>query len=289
MVFIIRYAEIGLKGKNRSFFENKLIKNIQLRVAGSIIVKHFGRFYLYNKQLGEEEISKALKTVFGIASFSPAIECEPDMGEIKEVVLKFVNDELANNKIKTFRITVNRIEKKLEGSNEVAREIGAFVVEKTGLKVSLNEYELNVGVEISDKIYLYKEKIEGLGGLPVGIEGNVFGLMENEDSAVACFLMMKRGCDLFPVVFDEKKAEKTKVLVEKLQSFSPKKMNLHVVDEKDLNEMADKYKVHAVIVNDRVDTIREDYSITTLRPLIGIAENEVKEILDIIRSAKPSF
>lgn len=289
MVFIIRYAEIGLKGKNRSFFENKLIKNIQLRVAGSIIVKHFGRFYLYNKQLGEEEISKALKTVFGIASFSPAIECEPDMGEIKEVVLKFVNDELANNKIKSFRITVNRIEKKLEGSNEVAREIGAFVVEKTGLKVSLNEYELNVGVEISDKIYLYKEKIEGLGGLPVGIEGNVFGLMENEDSAVACFLMMKRGCDLFPVVFDEKKAEKTKVLVEKLQSFSPKKMNLYVVDEKDLNEMADKYKVHAVIVNDRVDTIREDYSIATLRPLIGIAENEVKEILDIIRSAKPSF
>ncbi|MBW3017938.1 hypothetical protein KY325_02150, partial [Candidatus Woesearchaeota archaeon] len=192
-------------------------------------------------------------------------------------------------KIKSFRITVNRIEKKLEGSNEVAREIGAFVVEKTGLKVSLNEYELNVGVEISDKIYLYKEKIEGLGGRPVGREGNVFGLMENEDSAVACFLMMKRGCDLFPVVFDEKKAEKTKVLVEKLQSFSPKKMNLHVVDEKDLNEMADKYKVHAVIVNDRVDTIREDYSIATLRPLIGIAENEVKEILDIIRSAKPSF
>ncbi|MBD3259866.1 hypothetical protein GF371_04530 [Candidatus Woesearchaeota archaeon] len=282
MAFIIRYAEIGLKGKNRNIFENKLIRNIKKQLPGSIIIKHFGRFYLYNNQSSEDQTIKKLKTVFGIASFSPAVECEPDMQEIKEVVLKFVDDETAKKMIKTFRITVNRIEKKLKSSNELARELGAFVVENTGLNVSLKEFDLNVGVEVSDKIYIYKERMEGLGGLPVGSEGRVFGLLEDKNSATACFLAMKRGCEIMPVVFDEKGIKKMQIFVDNLQDFSPKKLHLECIDERNLKKQAEKNRIRAIIVNDQVDSIREDYNITTLRPLIGIAKNEIKEILELI-------
>jgi thiamine biosynthesis protein ThiI len=278
MAYIIRYAEIGLKGKNRVVFENKLIKNIKARLQGSIIIKHFGRFYMYNNQMDDDEIKNRLKTVFGIANFSKAIECEADMEDIKEVVLKFVEEEIKNRNAKTFRVTTNRIEKKLKGSLEMDKELGAFVVEKTGLKVSLKEHDLNIGVEISDKIYLYKEKIEGPGGLPVGTEGNVLGLIEDEDSMVACFLAMKRGCDLFPAIFDEVQKEKVQTFIDKLQFFSPRELKLHIITENNLDEVAEKYNLHAIIVNDRIESIRDEYSITTLRPLIGMAEAEIDEI-----------
>jgi thiamine biosynthesis protein ThiI len=286
MAYIIRYAEIGLKGKNRVVFENKLIKNIKARLQGSIIIKHFGRFYMYNNQMDDDEIKNRLKTVFGIANFSKAIECEADMEDIKEVVLKFVEEEIKNRNAKTFRVTTNRIEKKLKGSLEMDKELGAFVVEKTGLKVSLKEHDLNIGVEISDKIYLYKEKIEGPGGLPVGTEGNVLGLIEDEDSMVACFLTMKRGCDLFPAIFDEVQKEKVQTFIDKLQFFSPRELKLHIITENNLDEVAEKYNLHAIIVNDRVESIRDEYSITTLRPLIGMAEAEIDEIKQFIESVK---
>ncbi|MBW2987708.1 hypothetical protein KY336_04110 [Candidatus Woesearchaeota archaeon] len=286
MAYIIRYAEIGLKGKNRIIFEKKLIKNIKARIPDSIVIKHFGRFYMYNNQMEDGEIKNRLKTVFGIANFSKAIECEADMEDIKEVVLKFVQEEIKNRNIKTFRVSTNRIEKKLKGSLEMDKELGAFVVEKTGLKVSLKEYDLNIGVEISDKIYLYKEKVEGPGGLPVGSEGKILGLLEDEDSMIACYLAMKRGCDLFPFVFDEMQKEKMQKFIDKLQFFSPVELKLHVILPEQLDEFAEKYDLHAIIVNDRIESIRDDYRIATLRPLIGISENEVKEIKQFIESVK---
>ncbi|MCK4669911.1 MAG: hypothetical protein KAT43_01815 [Nanoarchaeota archaeon] len=281
-VFILRFGEIALKGANRSRFEKSLIRNIQRRVEGSVIKRVQGRFYLYNDKLDEDRIIVLLHSVFGLVSFSPAIECELDIEKIKETILSVIEKEKAKRKIETFRITTNRIEKHLLSSNEMSRDMGAFVIGKTGWKAKMKGMDLNIGIEIANKAFIYTEKIGSLAGIPVGIEGNIFLLMDDPDALVSGFIMMKRGCDIFPLIFDEKDREMAEGVIEKLQVFSPGKLSLHVYKPEEIKEVAEKYKLRAIAVSDKVDKMRPDLEITTLRPIVAFPDKTLKFYRDKI-------
>ena len=195
-VIIIRYSEIGLKGNNRIVFEKKLIENIKdcLRknnIKYEKIQRLRGRIIIFT----EQELN-CLKYVFGVSSFSHALVLEPDINEIEKAVSKLAE----NKKFKTFRVSAQRLNKNFSlTSPEIERTIGSFVCEKLNKKVSLKNFDLEVGIEILDKAYVFTEKIKCFSGLPVGIEGKVVSLIENKSSLLASLLMMKRGCLIIPV------------------------------------------------------------------------------------------
>jgi len=189
---LIRYAEIGLKGKNRIQFERRLIKNIE-DFFDIKVERRWGYLLVHTK-----EKLTGLKDMFGVSSISFAKECEPNIESIK------VASDVFEVKGR-FRVTANRSDKNLKfGSMDVERELGSHLVDKGG-KVSLKEYDINVGVLIADKAYVFTEKIRGVGGLPMGIEGTVLCIIDDTDSIKSAWMMMKRGCDI--VLYSDKEVD----------------------------------------------------------------------------------
>ena len=212
---IVRYSEIGLKGNNKSDFELKLVRNIKLSFKKNNILfekieRRFSRIIIITNEKAD------LSKIYGIASYSYAEKTEKDFEKIKESIIILTN-EFTNET--TFRVSAKRLDKNFPlSSTDIERTLGGLVVEKTGAKVNLKCFEKEVGVEIMDKeAYSFINKIKGPGGLPIGIEGNVIALIEDEDSINAAMLMMKRGCDIIPVGFDEKN-------IDLLNLYSPKEL-----------------------------------------------------------------
>ncbi|MDD4878134.1 MAG: THUMP domain-containing protein [Candidatus Nanoarchaeia archaeon] len=246
--YIVRYGEIALKGRNRIDFEEMLVRNIKLclkahKTAFSEVKRTFGRIIVYsNDDCG------CLADVYGIVSISPAVETEIDIGRIKEEALKHYTKG-------TFRVSSQRMEKKLGTSLEMNKDIGAYVVDKTNAKVSLKNPDVDIGVEIvNKKAYIFNKKIEGAGGIPAGITGIVAVLVEDRNAIKAAKLMMKRGCD---VVF----VNKANIPAEELE----KEMNgLRLKITKSVPKYAE-----AVVVSDTLSTFKQrDYNVPVLRPLI---------------------
>jgi len=243
-MYVVRYSEIGLKGKNRISFEKKLIENIKWCLDKNSIKHKIKR--LRNRILiYSEQDCSCLKNIFGISSISKAVEIKADLDDIKKESLNLVFKE------KSFRVSCQRLDKILKTSREINKEVGAYIVEKKRLKVDLKNYELNIGIElIKDKAYLFKEKIRGLDGLPVGIEGEVCVLLENKDSLKSAYLMMKRGCSI--------KLTGKKINFDSLKKYS----EINFVENCEFD-----------VVNDTLDSIREG---SYFRPLIGYKEKEIK-------------
>lgn len=224
---ICHYSEIGLKGKNRSFFEKKLVQNIKVSLpknSYSLIKRSSGLVLI--KSETPEKIKDPLQKVFGIAYFVICERVEPDIEKITKKALAIIKDK----EIHSFRITTKRSDKTFPmTSQKISRIIGATVVEKLGLEVDLENYDFECKIEINKEgAFIYQNRISGYGGLPVGVSGKGFLLLSGGiDSPVAGFQMMKRGLALdfihfhaYPLVSNSsiKKAQK---LFEILKTYSP--------------------------------------------------------------------
>jgi len=219
-MLLVRYSEISLKGKNRGFFERKLIENIKNKIPGASIETDCGSILIDSNNFDK------LNEVFGVSWFAKVWGVELDFEEIKSEVLKI----LKFKKPETFRITANRSDKRFPiKSQDLAREIGKFC-EEHGFEVDLKNPDLEVFVDIlSKRALIYEEKISGLGGLPVGTSGKVLCLLSGGiDSPVAAFQIAKRGCKVDFLHFyalrnvDEIKKSKIPRLVAELERFCGK-------------------------------------------------------------------
>jgi len=195
---VCHYHEIGLKGKNRKFFEEKLVENIKKslpkdsfefvkRISGRIIVK---LTEAGSKQ--RNKIKKSLKNVFGMVFFIFAYNVKPEMKTIEKKALEILEQE----KFKTFRIQTQRSDKDFPlKSPKVSEIVGAFIVKNLKKKVKLENPDITLFIEITKNYaFLYTEKIDAYGGLPVGVGNKAVVLLSGGiDSPVAGFLTMKRG------------------------------------------------------------------------------------------------
>ncbi|MGC8687038.1 MAG: tRNA uracil 4-sulfurtransferase ThiI [Thermoplasmata archaeon] len=235
-MIIIRYDEIGLKGKNRIFFEKMLMKNIEnqlkkigyeskvYRIRGRIVIESDAPIEIYKK-------------IFGIRSFSPAYQSSLDINDIYNLIKSLIS----NKKFETFRISAQRLWKNYEYTSVQINEIlGEYIIMDFNKKVKLENPDLNIGVEImNDRSFIFTEKYFGPGGLPYGIEGKVLMLISGGiDSPVAAYLLMKRGADLTFLHYktNDEILKKVKNLVNILNSFSPKNLDLIVEDHRKLLE-----------------------------------------------------
>ncbi len=219
---LVHYAEIGLKGKNRNFFEDTLVFNIQNALPEAQVIKKRGRVVVIpgNKNHAIE----VLKRVCGIAYFSPALIIPSSL----EVIEKRVPEIVEELSFETFRVTVKRSDKRFSiSSGELAGRLGERIQNRMKKDVDLENPELNCHVEITpEETYVYFSKIKGVGGLPVGTSGKVAALLSGGiDSPVASFRMMKRGMKNIFIHFhaypstSKESIKKTEEVVKTLSSF----------------------------------------------------------------------
>jgi thiamine biosynthesis protein ThiI len=204
---VVHYAEIGLKGRNRAFFERTLMRNIsqRMRPLGLKRVERLpGRLLIHLEDpLDELSWMESLRVVFGIAYFAPVHVVPQDMMAIQSAVL----EHLPSAPVASFRVRTSRADKSFPlTSPEIERGLGAAVQQKTGWPVQLKGAELVIHVEVLyDRALVYFRRLPGPGGLPVGVSGRVGLLLSGGiDSPVAGYLMLKRGCRVMSIHFHSK-------------------------------------------------------------------------------------
>lgn len=219
-IIIIHYHEIALKGKNRSFFEEALLKNIKIslksekimsasRISGRIIIS-------LNADSDLESISGRLKKVFGIAYFVVGFEGSRDLEKLQDEIWSLIKNE----SFKSFRVTAKRGDKSFKyDSQETGMLIGSYIwqqIERAGgtPRVDLKNADINAVIEITYNgvffYFIYNDyenhkfigKIKGLSGFPSGTSGRLVSLISGGfDSPVASWKMMRRGANLVFIHF----------------------------------------------------------------------------------------
>ena len=225
---VVHYHEVGLKGKNRPFFEEKLKENIQKTLKGLPyyrVRRIYGRLLI---ELSEgspwEEIKGRLRAVFGIAYLVQAWATELDLEKIKEGTWLLLKDK----EFASFKIDTRRARKDFPlNSPEINREVGQYILTKSARRVDLTQPDITCYLEIVENYaFIYFEKIKGPGGLPVSSGGKVAVLLSGGlDSPVAAYKMLKRGCRAIFIHFhsypftDRESQQKVKQIVEILSKY----------------------------------------------------------------------
>jgi thiamine biosynthesis protein ThiI len=199
---IIHYHELALKGRNRGFFEQRLVHNIRaalqdLHITRIESLRSRIRVVL-PPQVDDRCVIDRLSRVFGIANFSlaqmvPLDLTNPNLDELMRGIGSAVRDRSFVN----FRVTARRADKRLPlTSMDVERAVGKYLCDLTGKKVKLTNPDLTIYIELLSRDSYYSlDKVDGPGGIPVGVSGAVACLISGGiDSPVAAYRMMKRGC-----------------------------------------------------------------------------------------------
>jgi thiamine biosynthesis protein ThiI len=205
-LFLIKYGEISLKGKNREFFENQLSFNIKQQLASIpfSLLKRVGRFYVECEARYTRHIHKALAKVFGIVSYCKALRTEKDISSIGEGALSIAKRLLDAGLGSRFKIEARRTDKGFAlNSYQIACEIGDLLRSRfKELVVDVARPDWILTIEIREYAYIYGPTSAGGKGLPVGCNGKGLLLLSGGiDSPVAGLLMAKRGLKLDAVYF----------------------------------------------------------------------------------------
>ena len=245
--FLIKYAEIAIKGKNRYMFEDALVRQIKIalnKCEGKYeISKASGRIYVeYLSDYDFDETVGALTKVFGITGVCPVVHVE-DKGfeQLASDVTSFI-DEVYPDKNKTFKVNSRRARKNypLE-SMEINAKLGEVLLNAfPELSVDVHNPEIMLNVEIREKIYIYSEVIKGPGGMPIGTNGKAMLLLSGGiDSPVAGYMISKRGVRIDAVYFhappytSERAKQKVVDLAKKIAKYTGP-IYLHVVNFTDI-------------------------------------------------------
>jgi len=237
-------------------FIERLIRNIEdamrtERIEYKSIKSLWSRILLYST---DPKVRLILPRIFGIKSVSEAYEVKASLDEITKAAFKIVRK--ANPK--TFKVDTQRITKDIPMTSiQINSIIGEKIVEEYDIKVDLENPDLTIGIEIiSGKAFVFDEKIPGPGGLPLGVEGRVLAILEDEDDLIAAWLMMKRGCEIFPIT------TKLPEIYRPLRRYAyGNKYDIMVVDsltEKTLRRVIEEYECLGVCVGGKGKSFLEN-------------------------------
>ena len=207
--FLIKYAEIGIKGKNRYLFEDALVHQIKFalkKCEGRFLIhKSQGRIYVDAQgEFDYDETIKRLQKVFGISGICPVVYVEDEGFEkLCDRVIRYITDVYPDRN-KTFKVHSRRARKDYpKESMEINADIGEAVLNACPeMSVDVHDPQILLNIEIREKIYIYSEIIPGPGGMPVGTGGKAMLLLSGGiDSPVAGYMIAKRGVKIDAVYF----------------------------------------------------------------------------------------
>lgn len=267
---LVRYGEIFLKGNNRCRFEQALLRNIKAlagiggrSIRGRIVLPYFKEHTL-------------LRRVFGIVSYSLAFDVEKDIAKIEQRAIQVLACSEG-----TFRIETRRSDKSFPlTSPETNARVGRAVEQHLGRKVSVVHPEVTLHIEIHrDRVYVFTERVSCFGGIPTGVEGKAIVLVEDNASILAGLLMMKRGCDVIPIMIGEGRN------ISLLQSFSPKKIKIISLKHKsELGQYLLQHQIPLLVTGENFEQRKESLAeAITFRPLIAYTPERISEEMEIFR------
>ena len=245
--FLIKYGEIGIKGKNRYMFEDALVRQIRFALRetdGSFkVYKTRGRIYVDCEGFYDfDEVTGCLQKVFGIVGICPVVRLE-DRGfdQLKADVVAYM-DELYPDKNITFKVEARRSRKNYpKTSMEINCDLGEAILEAfPQIRVDVHHPDVMLNIEVREDIYVYSRIIPGPGGMPVGTNGKAMLLLSGGiDSPVAGYMIAKRGVALEATYFhappytSERAKEKVVDLAKIIASYAGP-IRLHVVNFTDI-------------------------------------------------------
>jgi len=231
---LVHYHELALKGRNRPYFEGRLVRHLRtaLKDLGITQVEALpGRIRItLPDSVAWEAVKPRVAQTFGISNFLLARSVPLDLtsSDPLESLKEAVGNAVVNLTFTTFRVSVKRADKRVRfTSMDVEREVGAHVCRLTGKRVNLSQPELNIRIEtLHHDAYYSVQRVLGPGGLPTGISGKVACLISGGiDSPIAAFRMMQRGCKAVFVHFHGRpyvtraSEEKVRDIVERLTEY----------------------------------------------------------------------
>ncbi|MEM0128775.1 MAG: THUMP domain-containing protein [Thermoplasmata archaeon] len=293
-VVLIRYGELALKSPPvRREFERQLRRNILDQfVAGGISGRlRSDHGHLYAETEAPEAAIRVLQRVFGVTSLSPVEEVPTDPGEIARRLVATADASLARNA--SFAVRARRTGTHPFTSQTLAAELGGAVLRAfpdRGLRVDLTRPDVELFVEVrGPRTYLYTRRVEGPGGLPLGVAGRLVAAVDGLRGALGAYLMMKRGCRVAVVAA----GEGVSLVHGVLARFDP---GLSVVatsggpgEVRDaLRALADAHRADGVVLSLPVEEYpseREAWGDRVLfSPTVGLTEGEVIERWDRVRA-----
>ncbi len=247
-ILLCKYGELLLKGANKKFFEDALLREVRIRA------RNYGNFDVYRAQstiyIDPQDESadidgmfRSACTVFGFVSIGRSAVCEKSMDAICALARTYLPPRLAGKR--TFKVEARRSDKTFPlNSIEIATEVGATLLEACPhLRVDVHNPEVTVRVEIREYgAYLHAGQVRGAGGMPAGTSGKGMLLLSGGiDSPVAGYMMAKRGLKLQAVYFEsppytsEQAREKVLTLARKVALYAGP-IDVHVVSLTDVQE-----------------------------------------------------
>lgn len=277
--FLIKYAEIGIKGKNRYLFEDALVRQMKfaLQSVGNFIIwKESGRIFVRGEEgedFDQEEAIEALKRVFGISAICPMImEANKEYENLVKTVVGYMGECYEDRNL-TFKVEARRADKKFPiRSMDLAAELGHELLQAyPELSVDVHHPDVMLRVEIRDQVYIYSEEIPGPGGMPVGTNGKAMLLLSGGiDSPVAGYMIAKRGVRLDATYFHappytSERAKEKVVDLARLVARYAGPIDLHIINFTDI-QMA----IYEKCPHDELTIIMRRY-------MMEIAENIAKK------------
>ena len=245
--FLIKYAEIGVKGKNRYLFEDRLCDQIRYalkRCDGAFeVTKSQGRIYVNaDGDYDYDEVVENLKTVFGVTGICPVVQlADEGFEQLCKDVIHYM-DEVYPDKNITFKVEARRARKNYpKDSMEINREIGEVLLNAfPEIRVDVHKPDVLLRIEIREKINVYSVVIAGPGGLPIGTNGKGTLLLSGGiDSPVAGYMIAKRGVKIDAVYFSappytsERATQKVMELAKIVSKYSGP-ITLHIINFTDI-------------------------------------------------------
>ncbi len=276
--FLIKYAEIGIKGKNRYVFENVLIRRIKDKLAkceGEFLVeKEQGRVYVEAQtDFDEDEVVDALTHVFGIAHICPVVLVEDKtFHHVCEELVEHMKDVLGDRAF-TFKVYAKRSDKSYSMTSPmICEQAGTYILNHMpAAKVDVHHPEVKVYIEIRKRAYVYVSSVKGPGGMPVGSSDRAMLLLSGGiDSPVAGYMMAKRGVRIEAVYFHappytSERAKQKVVDLARLVSRYAGEIQLHIVNFTDIQ----------LLIYDKCP--HDELTIIMRRYMMRIAERIAKE------------
>lgn len=199
---LIKYApEIFLKGLNRKIFEDRLMSNIRAVLEGEDYKLTRDQLRWFIETPNGEAVAQKVAKVFGVMEVDLVEEMEADLAIIGQVLADILKSYPSGT---TFKVVTSRANKKFPlDSMQISRELGAILLQETqGYTVDVRDPQVTLKVEIRNKAYVYKRKIEGAKGMPYGSNGSTMLMLSGGiDSPVAGYLMAKRGVQVTGIYY----------------------------------------------------------------------------------------
>ena len=300
--FLIKYGEIGVKGKNRYLFEDALMKQIRIAltaVEGEFVVsKELGRIYVdADKDYDEDEVISALTKVFGIVAVCPMVRIEDkDFENLKKAVVEYMDKVYENKKI-TFKVDTRRADKNYPGTSEtINADLGEAILNAfPEIRVDVRKPDVLLKVEIRRYINIYSLSIPGPGGMPIGTNRRAMLLLSGGiDSPVAGYMIAKRGVTVGAVYFHappytSERAKQKVIDLAQIVSQYAGPINLHIVNFTDIQlyiyencpheELTIIMRRYMMKIAERIGRSNQDMALITGESIGQVASQTVQSLV----------